>query len=289
MIGPHHFCRKTARLAAAVALLVVGTSSVGAQAPYSWPHTATETIQSRFPPPPGYHRVPAPAGSFAEWLRNLPLKPGAPPVHLFDGRLKANQQAHLAVVDIDVGDRNLQQCADAVIRLRAEYLYGTGRPERVCFHFTSGDLACFSRWAAGERPKVTGNRVTWVGGAPRDDSYSSFRRYLDTVFTYAGTYSLRKETAPVRRIEEAAIGDVFVQGGFPGHAVLIADMAVHEQTGSRVFLLLQSFMPAQEIHVLRAPRGSGTGAWYRLDFGKKLITPEWTFGPNDLRRFREQD
>ena len=68
---------------------------------------------------------------------------------LHDGSRKANQEAHLAVVDIDVGPRDLQQCADAIIRLRAEYLYAQQAPDRIRFSFTSGDSAPFSRWAEG--------------------------------------------------------------------------------------------------------------------------------------------
>ena len=274
-------------MAGLAAAFLVGAPSgaLSGTASHAWSHSATDTIASRFAPPPGYVRVPAAGGSFADWLRRLPVKPGRPPVHLHDGRLKTNQAAHLAVIDIDVGEKDLQQCADAVIRLRAEYLFGTGQTDRICFDFTSGDRACYSRWIQGYRPRVSGSRVTWVRSAEPGGSHAELLRYLETVFMYAGTYSLRKELQPVPRVEEARIGDVFIQGGFPGHAVLIADMAIHRASGAKVFLLVQSFMPAQELHVLRAPRGSGTGPWYRLDFGDRLTTPEWTFTRSDLRRF----
>jgi hypothetical protein len=93
-------------------------------------------LTERFNPPSGYQRVAVSSDSFGQWLRNLPLKPDGAPVYLFDGTLKENQSAHGAVVDIDVGGEDLQQCADAVIRLRAEYLLVSGRAEDICFRFT---------------------------------------------------------------------------------------------------------------------------------------------------------
>ena len=134
------------------AFLLILAAPGGQPSPYRWDHTATEDLEARFAVPAGYQRVPAETGSFAEWLRHLPVKPGCPPVHLYNGERKGYQGAHLAVIDIDVGDKNLQQCADAVIRLRAEYLYGTDQKNKICFHFTSGDLACYSRWIKGARP-----------------------------------------------------------------------------------------------------------------------------------------
>jgi hypothetical protein len=240
-------------------------------------------LAARVPPPQGYEREGVTAGGFADWLRHLPLKPGRPAVRLFNGQPKHNQSAHVAVVDIDVGDRDLQQCADAIIRLRAEYLYAVGRADAIAFDFTSGDRAEFSRWATGERPVVNGSAVGWRRSARPDSSYSSLRRFLDTVFMYAGSHSLEKELAPLAT-EELAGGNVFIQGGFPGHAVIVVDTARHPRTGRRVFLLAQSYMPAQEIHILRNP--AGENPWYDLDFGPLLITPEWTFERQALCRFQ---
>ena len=144
-----------------------------------------DSVEQRFPAPRGFSRDPAVAASFASWLRGLPLKPGRPPVHLHDGSLKANQTAHAAVLDMDVGRRDLQQCADAVMRLRAEYLFSVGRLGGIAFHFTNGDLIPFARWARGERPQMSGTRVRWMTGSPPDASHASLRAYLETVFMYA--------------------------------------------------------------------------------------------------------
>jgi hypothetical protein len=208
-------------------------------------------------------------------------------VLLHNGRTKANQGAHVAVVDIDTGPRDLQQCADACIRLRAEYLFSQGRARAIHFKFTSGHDALWPRWADGHRPIVKGNAVRWARAARADASYSSFRGYLDAVFRYAGSYSLRKEMVPVPRVQDVEPGDVFIQGGFPGHAVMVVDVAVNERTGTKAFLLAQSYMPAQDIHVLKNPGDAVLSPWYPADFGPRLVTPEWTFTRGDLRRFRD--
>jgi hypothetical protein len=246
---------------------------------------ARRPLEDRIAPPDGFRRVPVAEGSFGAWLRRLPIRDGRPLVRLHDGRLKGNQEAHWAVIDIDTGSRNLQQCADAVMRLRAEYLRASGRGKSVAFDFTSGDRAAFAQWSEGYRPRVRGNAVSWQRSARPDDSYESFRAYLDVVFTYAGSASLERELTRVASPQEIAPGDVFIQGGAPGHAVLVLDVAAHERSGRKVFLLAQSYMPAQDVHVLRSPGSSNGDPWYAADFEGALETPEWTFEKKHLRRF----
>lgn len=242
-----------------------------------------ERLPARFPPPAGFARESLRDGSFGAWLRELPLLPAGSPVLLFDGRPKARQDVHAAVVDLDVGRRDLQQCADAVMRLRAEHLFAAGRPAEIAFDATSGDRLPFARWARGERPMIEagGRRLRWVPGGRADSSHAALRRYLDVVFGYAGSYSLARELRPVAT-SDLQPGDVFIQGGFPGHAVIVLDSA-RAADGRRLFLLAQSYMPAQQVHVLSRP--DGRGAWYALEPEASLATPEWTFPPASLRRF----
>lgn len=275
--------------ARALALAVLVAAAAGAQpAPrpdYPWPHpSAGGTLAQRFPPPPGFARLAAPPRSFAAWLRGLPLLSGRPDVKLFDGRPKVNQSAHAAVIAIDVGRRDLQQCADAVMRLYAEYLFTVGCDESIAFRFTSGDRAAWTAYRDGVRPRVSGSNVSWSRAAGKDATYASFRRYLDLVFTYAGSLSLSKELETVPDPAKVEAGDVFIQGGSPGHAVLVADVA-EDRAGRRALLLLQSYMPAQEIHVLRNPMDAAS-PWYRAASSGPLPTPEWSFRHEDLRRFK---
>ena len=92
---------------------------------YSWlsSYSTQNTLVNRIAVPDGYKRIEVKSGSFAEWLRWLPLKEGKPQLKLYNGKLKGNQSVHEAIVNIDVGTTDIQQCADAVMRMRAEYLY----------------------------------------------------------------------------------------------------------------------------------------------------------------------
>ena len=80
------------------------------------------TLLKRFNAPQGFARQAVNSSSFAHYLRNLPLKPAGSKVKYYNGALK-NDAAYVAVVNMPISDRNLQQCADAVMRLRAEYFY----------------------------------------------------------------------------------------------------------------------------------------------------------------------
>jgi hypothetical protein len=260
-----------------------------AQSGYLWLRDTLprESVLRRIPAPSGYERISATKGTFAVWLRHLPLRRHGVPVRLFNGQTKRFQDGAFAVIDIDVGSTDLQQCADAVIRLRAEYLFAAGCTDRIVFNFTSGHPARWTDWSSGQRPSVSGNRVTWTRRASPDSSRSCFRNYLNSVFTYAGSHSLSRELKKVEDPADILPGDVFIQGGFPGHAVIVIDVAQNGR-GQKVFLLAQSYMPAQDIHILNNP-GSRGSPWYSAQREGQLVTPEWTFSRSDLKRFAQTD
>lgn len=281
---------KSRTLLVSLMLSIMGSSSPASAASlYPWIDTyrSSEAIAYRIPVPAGYERITVAPGSFQDWLRHLPLHPGKSTVYLYNGNTKPSQQLHVAVVAIDVGTENLQQCADAIIRLRAEYLYAQQRYSDIHFNFTSGDTIPFTKWVQGYRPHVTGKEVQWKKFREERYTYPTLQEYLKTIFTYAGSYSLEQELQPVENSNEMNIGDVFIEGGFPGHAMIVVDMAQNAVTHKRAFLLAQSYMPAQNIHLVRNPqKGESANPWYDLDFGEELHTPEWTFRKTQLKRFK---
>ena len=246
--------------------------------------SADSTIEQRFAPPTGFQRMAIKPGAFAYYLRALPLKPAGSPVLLFDGRKKSNTAAFTAVVDLPIGKKDLHQCADAVMRLRAEYFWQKRQFSQIHFKLTNGFQVDYERWRKGDRVKVNGNKTEWAKTAAPSDSYTTFWQYLEFVFSYAGTLSLSKELHPVS-LEDMQIGDVFIRGGSPGHAVIVVDMA-ENKAGQKVFMLAQSYMPAQEIQVLNNPEDANLSPWYTLDTQASIIdTPEWRFYASELMRF----
>ncbi len=241
------------------------------------------TIKTRFNIPDNFTRTKPKDSSFANYLQNFPLKPHNSKVHLYNGNLKNRQDIHCAVLDIDVGNRDLQQCADATMRLRAEYLYQQKKYDRISFNFTNGFNASYSKWRQGYRIKVSGNNVTWFKSNQASTSYKSFRKYLVMVFSYAGTLSLEKEL-PSIKLNKLQIGDLFIQGGSPGHAIIVMDLAT-DKNGNKIFMLAQSYMPAQEIHILKNLNNNNISPWYSTHNLNKLITPEWVFTKSDIKRF----
>jgi len=246
-------------------------------------------------------REPAPSGSWAHYLQHLPLKPQDYPVHLWNGKTVPDRAAHMRayrVVNMDIDPQDLQQCADAIIRLRAEWLYGLKRYCDIKFHFTNGFVADYDKWAHGYRIRLNPEQThcTWYrANTDTDYSYATFRQYLLTVFTYAGTASLYKELAPVEG--EARAGDVLIHPGFPGHAAVIVDHITYDDGKRHAYLLAQSWMPAREIAVYPAfnwATGKGETCnqqlfpYYDPAVTDSIHTRSYPFDvKRDLRRFKD--
>ena len=210
------------------------------------------------PLPEGYSRQQNTENSFADWLQQIVLKKDNT-VFYYNGEVKPNQQAQYAVLDISVGKQNLQQCADAVMRLRAEYLFYTKQYSTIVFFDNDKKRYAF------EMPYTEENLAI----------------YLKKVFGMCGTASLSKQMQKIT-YNQVQAGDVLIRGGFPGHAVIVMDVAVNED-GKKIFLLAQSYMPAQDVHVLKNPMVDDISPWYFLNDAEYINTPEYTFNRNEWK------
>ncbi|WP_315824356.1 DUF4846 domain-containing protein [Paraflavitalea speifideaquila] len=75
-----------------------------------------------------------------------------------------------------------------------------------------------------------------------------------------------------------------IKGGSPGHAVMVMDVAINK-AGEKIYLLAQSYMPAQSIHILKNPMDQTLNPWYKAGNEPIIETPEWTFTQQQLRRW----
>ena len=234
--------------------------------------------------PKGYKKSVYTEGVFAFYLNHLPLKKDKT-VYLFNGEKKKNQKAQYAILDISVGEQDLQQCADGVMRLRAEYLFLNKLYDKIHFNTTEGSLMRYTDWANGNHNLLNPHSISDKLTPNADTSYAQFLKYMNFVFAYASTLSLENEMKPVKNISEIEAGDVFIKGGTPGHAMIVMAVAINPTTKKKIFLLAQSYMPAQDIHILINPVDHLLSPWYSEEIIGELVTPEWDFMLSELHRF----
>jgi hypothetical protein len=219
---------------------------------------ATAQTIGSIPLPNGFERTTLAAGSFGFFLRQLELKKDKT-VYLYNGEKKTNQQVQYAVIDISTGNKDLQQCADACMRLRAEYLKGINRP--VCFADNNQKQYCWQQYIQ-----------------------KGWQSYLETVFGMCGSLSLEKQLKQ-QTWANLTPGDILIHGGSPGHAVIVMDVAKNPTTGVRIFLLAQSYMPAQDIHILLNFNNTSISQWYQITSDPLIKTPQWVFSKKELKKW----
>lgn len=233
---------------------------------------AVDSLEARFPTPPGYQRVANAPGSFGEWLRGLPLAAEDTPVvnNTGDTVFKAGDDYVAAVVAIDVGAGDLQQSSDAIVRLNAEWLWASDKQDAISYRSASKLDMPFSRWAKGQRLIASGPNVFWVvKGKPKDATYDDFRQYIDAVMLWTNSVSLATRATHVADAKDLTAGDFFLQTRGKGHALLVLDIA-QKPTGERVALLGQAQQsPAQSFHVIRLGRET---AWFSMRPPNPVLT-----------------
>ena len=141
------------------------------------------------------------------------------------------------------------------MRLRAEYLFAAGGFDEIRLPPATRQA---ERHRSGPAARgATAGIVSWCACSPPPGSAS-----LDAELPHA-------RGAPLP-------GDVLIQGGYPGHAVVVLDVAA-DPSGRRYLLLGQSYMPAQQIHVLKNLGDPRLSPWYDAAAlnGSGVATPEW--------------
>jgi hypothetical protein len=174
-----------------------------------------------------------------------------------------------------VPKNGLQQCADALIRIRSEYLWGNNRKGEIGFNFTSGHYCSWKKYSEGYRPKINGNKVTFSKTASANTSEENFYNYLNLIYMYSGTLPLYHELKSINS-ENLRLGDMLIKGGSTGHIVMIGDEVVNEE-GDRLFLLFQGNTPAQSVHLVKNLEDSTLSPWYHLEDDIVTSASNYTF------------
>lgn len=234
--------------------------------------------------PHGFNYVEDGDSVYSNWLLDLKLRKSKT-VYLYNGKLKPNQDVQYGVLNIDIGKKDLIQCADVAMKLRADYLFEKHLFDQIKFITTSGNEISFENWLKGTRWKEQGAKlISYNIHKERSNIQREYNSFMEFVFSYCGTYSLSKQLKVVNDSKSLQPGDIFVYGGFPGHAVTVMAVAKN-QAGKKAFLLSQGYMPAQDIHILKNYTDPGISPWYVLSDLYPLYTPEWQFNKGSLKRW----
>ena len=242
------------------------------------------TINTRVNIPSGYKRVDYTKGSFEEYLRNYKLKPFGSKIINYDDSEYFWQRGHVGVLEIPVPKNGLQQCADALIRIRSEYLWDNNRKDEIGFKFTSGHYCSWTKYSEGYRPKIKGNKVTFHKTAAANQSKENFYKYLNLIYMYSGTLSLYNELESVKA-KDLKIGDMLIKGGSPGHIVMLCDEVINDK-GEKLFLLFQGNTPAQSVHMVKNLEDSSISPWYQLEDNAVVPVSNYTFSSAKFIRFK---
>ncbi|MDE5437959.1 DUF4846 domain-containing protein [Elizabethkingia meningoseptica] len=238
-------------------------------------------LKDRILVPKGFVREKTEENTWEYFLRNLALAQYGSPVLKYDGTEIKDQTHHVGILTYDIGDKDLQQCADALIRLRAEYLFGHKRYQDIGFNFTSGDHFSWKSYSGGMRPVINGNHVSFIKKTPGNalNSYPDFRQYLDIIYNYAGTISLSQELKNSKSSTEFYIGDLIITPGSPGHTVMVVDKISDGK--QKRYALLEGFTPAQSIHIL----SENGNPWFAVTPGNIIETPRYIFKNALVKQF----
>jgi Domain of unknown function (4846) len=259
---------------------------------YPWGRTAVkyEPLSSRYQVPLGFARIPLKRDSWAWWLRHLPMRPKKSIPHDFKGRIIKDHSSYISgLVDLDVGKKDLQQCIDTIIRLRAEYLWISNRKSKIGFRFSGRRKFFWHQWSRGLRPKKVKGRLKFIKSRSSSNSKKHFYSYLNYIYMMTGTIN-HKGKKPVNPINLHP-GNYFVtihpqpiMGG-AGHAVMVLDLAINKKN-EQIALIAQGDIPAQDFHLVKNKDGA---LWFKLPKldSKNIFLWPTPFYWKDLKSFKK--
>ena len=246
-----------------------------------------KTLRKRVMTPKGYTRIAyddSEKKSLATFIREYKVYKDLATIKLYNKNLRENQSTYVAIMKLPIiEDVDLQQCADCILRIYADYFWQTKQFDKISFKLVDGFDAVYSKWRDGSRINVGESQTTWLENSQeKDESYECFEKYLRIVFAYANTASLEGESKKIK-IKDVEPGDILVRSGATGHAVMVIDVC-QNQEGKKAFLLGQGFSPAQNFEVLKNPLHENDPWYYEEEAVYPIKTPLYDFGKGSLRR-----
>jgi hypothetical protein len=65
--------------------------------------------------------------------------------------------------------------------------------------------------------------------------------------------------------------------------MMVADIAINKISGEKIVMLIQSYMPAQSIHIVKNITNTQLSPWYSAST-QEIVTPNWTFTQKQLKQ-----
>ncbi len=270
-------------------LISVGiSSSVLAQQQNTNINTGGTTVHSRVNPPEGFIRTPLPSFSYQAYLQSLAIKNADAKVMRFDGNEK-KFECYSAVLDVELLDKDLMHGEHYIQLLRANYLFNHSKYDMISFHYDDNRSLSYAQWADGYRYVWQDSLYVLDSIAIPNSSEVSFIKYMNEIYENSTAIGLSHDTE-LLEVSKLSIGDVLVQPedlDHKGHAVLVLDMVVNPETGEKLYLFAQGYMPAQNMHILHNPYEPEISPWFRVQEDALYVaTPQWTFRKKHVRRFK---
>lgn len=206
-----------------------------------------------------------------EFMRSLPVRPTDAKVKLYTKEEREKQDSHIAIFNLPVDSRNLQQRGSSMMRLYAEYYWTNHDYDNMKYHLLDNFPMEYERWTKGDRLNYQNKAFSWYSSAKTGDSYETLLEYLEYYFSYTGMSTLLAESHEAD-VSNISVGDFFVDEK-KENAAMVVDVAVDED-GDRCFLLASGGTPAQEIEILKNP--AHEDPWYYVSELKDTFqTPDF--------------
>jgi len=229
---------------------------------------AQTTIGEISLPSNDYQRIETEKNSFADYLRNLPLKKrGTDVINFRAGVFKAGSDTSVAyVIDMDIISRRLEQCMDILVRLYAEYLWSVKQTDNLILPLPGGYWLKWQDWESGFRPVFKGIEVQMRKSTHTISIEQSYRSYLNTVYSESHTQQFYYAYQSVAR-EKVQIGDFIIKKGTKGHAIMIVDLAMNK-FGDMIALIGNGDTPACQFFLLNYQQDR---PWIPLKFDQETL------------------